>query len=132
MPPTSISLINLFAVASGGALGSVLRYAISVGVPRYIPSGFPYATLFVNAVGSFAMGIVAVVCLVKTQTIEPVRVFLMAGLLGGFTTFSAFSLDAFRLFDEGEILASAGYVGASVCIAILALVLGMVLGRALV
>jgi CrcB protein len=94
---------------------------------RLLGPGFPWATLFVNILGSFLMGVMVVVLANKGGTrFAP---FLMVGVLGGFTTFSAFSLDAITLFERGQFWQSACYVLASVVLSVTALFAGLVLAR---
>ena len=121
MPPVLL-------VAAGGAAGAVLRYLAGAGIARLLAPGFPYATLAVNVTGSFAMGLLFVLLTRSGQTqLSPL---LLTGLLGGFTTFSAFSLEAVTLVEEGRLPAAALYVGASVLLSIAALMLGLALARA--
>lgn len=116
-------------VGLGGAIGAVLRY-LSVGLAaRAFGTGFPVGTLAVNIVGSFLMGIAAAYLLGRLG--ERPLAMIMPGVLGGFTTFSAFSLDAVRLFEDGRAGASVLYIMASVLLAILALLAGLWLGRSL-
>jgi CrcB protein len=116
--------LTLLQVAIGGALGSMLRYLTNVGVMRAIGPGFPYGTLIVNILGSFLMGFLLVVLAHKDLTrLAPL---LMTGVLGGFTTFSAFSLDTLTLWERGDIPAALLYVAASVGLSLLA-ILGAVL-----
>jgi len=110
----------LIQVAIGGAIGAVLRYSIGLAI------AFPYGTIAVNVLGSFLMGLAFV--LLGSRAGAP---FVMAGILGGFTTFSAFSLDALKLFEAGRIAAAGGYVIASVVLSILALCFGIALARAI-
>jgi CrcB protein len=120
-------VFTLSQVALGGALGAVLRYLTSLGAMRLIGAGFPWGTVIVNIVGSFAMGIVVVVLAhVSGTRFAP---FLMTGLLGGFTTFSAFSLDAVTLYERGDVTLAAGYVLSSVVLSIAALFAGLLLAR---
>ncbi|WP_373355667.1 fluoride efflux transporter CrcB [Pseudoroseicyclus sp. CXY001] len=122
-------LQTLGQVAIGGALGASARYLVGVGAVRLMGPGFPWATLVVNVVGSFVMGalIVALAQLSATRFAP----FLMTGLLGGFTTFSAFSLDAVALFERGQAVAAALYVAASVGLSLAACVGGLLLARSL-
>lgn len=110
---------TLSLVALGGAVGSVLRY---LAVAAF---GAPWAVALVNVVGSFAMGVLFVVLSTRTQ-LSPL---LMTGVLGGFTTFSAFSLDALRLWQSGQAGQAALYVGASVVFSLLAVALGAALAK---
>lgn len=117
-------------VALGGALGSVARYGVNVGTTRLFGPLFPWGTLTVNVVGGFVMGLLAALIALRGGSYE-LRVFLMTGVLGGFTTFSAFTLDAMTLWERGETATAAAYVTASVALSIGALVAGLALGRAL-
>ena len=118
---------NLLQVALGGALGASGRYLTNVAVMRVIGMGFPWGTIIVNIVGSFLMGALVVVLAHKNGThLAP---FLMTGVLGGFTTFSAFSLDALTLFERGDTGVAAAYVLASVLLSLVAIVAGMALFR---
>ncbi|WP_444461156.1 fluoride efflux transporter CrcB [Rhodobacter capsulatus] len=118
---------TLLFVALGGALGSALRYLVNITLPRLVGHGFPYATMTVNVLGSFAMGVLVVVLAMKGGTrFAP---FLMTGILGGFTTFSAFSLDAAKLVETGEIGSAAVYVLGSVGLGLAALFAGMAFAR---
>jgi CrcB protein len=122
-------LSTLLQVAAGGALGAGARYLVNVGAMRLIGSGFPWATLFVNVTGSFLMGLL-VVLLVRLggNALAP---FLMTGVLGGFTTFSAFSLDAARLWERGDGGLALAYVAGSVVLSLGALFLALRLARSL-
>ena len=118
---------TLLFVALGGALGSALRYLVNITLPRLMGHGFPYATMTVNVVGSFLMGVLVVVLAMKGGTrFAP---FLMTGVLGGFTTFSAFSLDAATLWKAGEVTTAAGYVIGTVVLGLAALFAGMAFAR---
>lgn len=117
------------AVAGGGAVGALLRYGASVSVARWLPGAFPWGTLAVNVAGSLLMGI-AYVLLTERDLLTPAwRTFVTVGLLGGFTTFSAFSLDALTLLGQGAALRAGAYVLASVLICIAAAALGVLLAR---
>ena len=109
----------LTQVALGGAIGSVLRYLMVVGI------GAPLATLIVNILGCFAIGILFVVLASRTS-LSPL---LMTGVLGGFTTFSAFSLDALKLWEGGQTLQAMLYVLASVILSLVAVAAGAALAR---
>lgn len=123
---------KLLLVALGGALGACARFLVVSGALRLFGPGFPWGTLIVNVMGSIAMGAM-VVLLIERLPDGPARLapLVMTGLLGGFTTFSAFSLDAMQLLDRARWLAAAGYVSASVLLSIAGLALGMALARAL-
>jgi CrcB protein len=120
-------LQNLIQVALGGAVGASMRYLTNVGVMRVIGSGFPYATLIVNVLGSFLMGVLVVVLARKGGNhLAPL---LMTGVLGGFTTFSAFSLDTLTLWERGQQGLALTYVGASVLLSLAAIVAGLAVAR---
>ena len=118
---------TLLQVALGGAIGSGLRFATGLAVLRLSGPGFPLAILTVNVVGSFLMGLFVVWSYQRGLTgWQP---FVMTGVLGGFTTFSAFSLEAFTLLERGQPMAAAAYVGLSVILSIGALAAGVILAR---
>lgn len=123
-------MIPTLLVALGGAVGSVARYGVNVWTMRAFGPAFPWGTLAVNVVGGFVMGLLAAVLALRGGSTDA-RVFLMTGVLGGFTTFSAFSLDAVTLWERGEAGTAALYVAASVALSVGALVGGLALGRAL-
>ena len=118
---------TLLQVALGGAIGSAARYLTNVGAARLFGAGFPWGTIIVNVAGSFLMGLL--VALLAQRDAMRLVPFLMTGILGGFTTFSAFSLDAVKLWQGGEPTAAAAYVVFSVLLSIAALMLGMALFR---
>ena len=118
---------NLMQVALGGAIGASARYLTGVAAIRLIGPGFPWATLVVNIVGSFLMG--AFIVVLAHQSGTRWAPFLMTGLLGGFTTFSAFSLDAITLFERGQVLIAAAYVVASVVLSLTAIAAGLLMAR---
>ena len=117
----------LISVAVGGALGASARYLTGQAFVRLMGVGFPWGTFAVNVIGSFAMGL-AFVLLTQNGKFSPL---LMTGVLGGFTTFSAFSLDAVSLYDRGEMGLAALYVIASVVLSIAALIAGIWLARSI-
>ncbi len=122
-------MIPLVQVALGGALGASARYLTNVTATRIMGHGYPWATLTVNVLGSMLMGVLVVVLAKKGgNAYAPL---LITGMLGGFTTFSAFSLDAFTLFERGQTAAAAGYVLASVVLSIAAIVAGILLTRSI-
>ena len=117
-------------VALGGAIGSVLRWAVVLLAAHRIGAGFPWGTLAVNLAGSFAIGLVAE--LAAGGSLPPqARIFLATGVLGGFTTFSAFSLETLLLTRDGLPLSALGYAVGSVVLGLGAAYLGTVLARAL-
>ncbi|MBD3666024.1 fluoride efflux transporter CrcB [Sulfitobacter aestuariivivens] len=122
---------TLSLVALGGACGAALRYLAGVTLYRWTgPTDFPIAIISVNVVGSFLMGVFVVVAAHKGLThLSPL---VMTGLLGGFTTFSAFSLETVTLIERGDYGAAGLYVGVSVVLSILGLMLGLFLARGMV
>jgi CrcB protein len=125
---------HLLLVLAGGGIGSVLRYLVNQATASAFGPHYPWGTLMVNVVGSATMGLLAAWIMGRFAPEAggtELRLFLMTGVLGGFTTFSAFSLDAVVLYERGAILTAAGYVAASVVVSILALVAGLAAGRAL-
>ena len=119
-------MINtIAAIAAGGAIGALMRYGVNIAAVKALGHGFPYGTMAVNIAGSFAMGAIIIVFANIWQPSETMRVFIVTGLLGAFTTFSTFSLDVANLFERGEYLATATYLSASVILSIAALFAGM-------
>ena len=124
-------MAHLFYVALGGAIGASLRHLSGLAALRLLGAGFPYGTFFVNVVGSFLMGMLIAWLTRKGASVGPEwRLLLATGVLGGFTTFSAFSLDAVLLWERGESGAAIGYVLGSVALSLLALMVGLMLVRA--
>ncbi len=122
----------IFQVALGGAIGAALRYASGGIAMRLLGSGFPYGTMLVNILGSFLMGFAAFYMLERMDgSFARYAPFILTGVLGGFTTFSAFSLDAVFLIERSRYGAAAIYMGGSVALAMLALFAGMALARSL-
>ncbi|HZH10151.1 MAG TPA: fluoride efflux transporter CrcB [Microvirga sp.] len=115
----------------GAGIGGALRHGVNVGCARYCGVGFPYGTLAVNVAGSFIMGVLAAWLAFKAGDgwSQPLRLFLTTGILGGFTTFSAFSLDAVMLWERGQAGLALGYVAASVALSIAGLAGGLALAR---
>ena len=109
----------------GAGIGGAVRHGVSVGSARLIGLGFPTGTLIVNVVGSFFMGLLAGYFLARPGISQQVRLFLTTGILGGFTTFSAFSLDTALLMERHAYALAAGYVAGSVIASIAALFLGL-------
>ena len=121
------------AVMIGGAIGSALRYAMSTWIAEAIPSTFPWGTLAVNVIGSFVIGFfTALTGPDGPLLVSPVaKAFLTIGILGGFTTFSSFSLQTMLLMQDGQWLAAAGNVLSSVVLCLLAVAGGIALANAL-
>ena len=122
-------MFNVFLVAVGGAFGSVLRYLVGLLTIRWFGPSFPWGTFAVNVVGSFAIGLLSEMIARRFNASMEVRVFLVTGILGGFTTFSSFSLDTMVLLERGAIAATVGYVLATLCLSFLAILAGLALGR---
>ena len=117
----------------GAGIGGALRHGTNVAAARLLGSAFPFGTLAVNVIGSLAMGLLAgwLAFRAEAEWAQPVRLFLTTGILGGFTTFSAFSLDTVLLWERGELALAGLYVLVSVAASIGALVAGLALVRAL-
>jgi CrcB protein len=113
----------------GGGLGSTLRHTINMVCARLLGTAFPYHTFIINITGSTVMGLIAGYLAFKGGASQPWRLFLMTGILGGYTTFSAFSLDAAMLYEKGEIGLAALYVVGSVVLSIAGLFAGLALVR---
>lgn len=117
-------------VAIGGAIGSVLRYGTGVLVGSLWRDPFPLGTMLINIVGSLVMGLfVGLMTRLLPGWQEQARLFFAVGVLGGFTTFSSFSLDTITMIERGDVLPAALYVALSVAVAIPALYIGLVLLR---
>jgi len=124
--------MGFLIVFLGGGLGAALRHGINISAARLLGTGFPYGTLFINVVGSLAMGLIAEYFALKGHLPQHWRLFLTTGILGGFTTFSAFSLEAALLYERGQVAGAAIYVVASVALAIAGLFAGLAIVRAIV
>ncbi len=116
-------MIAFAAVALGGAVGSVLRYAVTLAVIRLHPQPFPLGTMAVNILGSLLIGVLMAKYAAGGLS-ENARLLLVTGMLGGFTTFSAFSWDVLELFQRGQMLQAALYIAASVLLSVAACALG--------
>jgi CrcB protein len=129
----SLQMISTLLVFLGAGVGGVLRHGVNLVSLKSFGPGFPVGTLAINIVGSGLMGIVAGWFAFKAASDAPqeLRLFLATGILGGFTTFSAFSLDAILLWERGEIMLAVAYVAGSVVLSLAALVGGLALMRGL-
>lgn len=123
------SLNVILAVAAGGALGATGRHLVSRASVHLLGTGFPWGTVLVNVTGSLIMGALIELAALKLSMSLEMRAFIFVGLLGGFTTFSTFSLDAVTLFERGEVLHAFFYVLGSVVASITGLFLGLALMR---
>ena len=121
--------MHWFAVAIGGALGAMARYAVSTWIFNATSHKFPYATLSVNVLGSFVMGILFVFIVERAALPAEMRGLLMIGFLGAFTTFSTFSLDALGLWQNGHLFLALVYVLATVVLCIVAISCAIWLAR---
>jgi CrcB protein len=121
-------MMSYLLVFLGGGLGAALRHGVNRAVAA-AGGGFPVGTLLVNVVGSLVMGLAAGWLLARGWDEHPARLFIVTGVLGGFTTFSAFSHDAVMLWQRGATGAAAAYVAGSVVLAVLALLAGLALAR---
>ena len=113
----------------GSGLGGMIRYAVGMLSIRVFGTNFPFGTLGINVLGSAFMGIVVGVFTTTNLTSQDTKLFLTTGVIGGFTTFSTFSLDAAVLCERGQHLAAAAYVVASVIVSLMALILTMMVIR---
>ncbi|MGR8979220.1 MAG: fluoride efflux transporter CrcB [Gammaproteobacteria bacterium] len=121
---------QLIAIAVGGACGSVLRFLVSTGVYQWLGRGFPYGTLSVNVIGSFLIGLLAEALILQRITFtQEYRAAILVGVLGGFTTFSSFSLETVYLIEQGALTKAALNIALSIVACLLAVWIGLLLGR---
>jgi CrcB protein len=120
-------LMTTLQVALGGAIGAILRFLTGIGILRLVGPGFPLTVLGVNVLGSFFMGLFVVFA--TQRGVTQLNPFVLTGLLGGFTTFSAFSLEAVHLFERGAMGQALAYVVISVVFSIGGLILGLMIAR---
>lgn len=123
--------MEFFLVFVGSGIGGMVRHGAGLLALKWFGPNFPVGTLSINIIGSFLMGVVAGYWALKTGLPQPARLFLTTGLFGGFTTFSAFSLETALLWERGQPLLAAAYVAASVVFSIGALVFALWLIRTL-
>ena len=121
--------MNYLIVFIGAGIGGAVRHGVNSVTMRLLGPDFPWWTLVINVLGSLAMGLVAGYFALKGEASQAWRLFLTTGILGGFTTFSAFSLDTAMLYERGEIGQLAFYVLASVLLSIAAVFVGLVVMR---
>jgi len=122
-------LIKIFAIASGGAIGALLRYMISNGTHMLLGRGFPYGTLAVNVIGCLGMGLLYVVFLERLSMSPEWRAAMQIGLLGALTTFSTFSMETLLLLENGETQKAVLNILLSVLLCLAATWAGMLMGR---
>jgi fluoride exporter len=122
--------MGFVVVFVGGGIGAAARHGVNLVAARLVGTAFPYGTLFINVTGSFAMGIIAGYFAFRSSGLsQHWRLFLTTGILGGYTTFSAFSLEAALLYERGQVATTAAYVFASVVLAIAGLFCGLAIMR---
>jgi CrcB protein len=126
---SGITVFNYLLVFVGGGLGASLRHTINVTCAKCIGTAFPYGTFIINITGSMVMGLIAGYFAFRGEASQSWRLFLMTGILGGYTTFSAFSLDAALLYERGALGLAAAYVLGSVVLSIGGLFAGLALIR---
>ena len=119
-------MIALLSVFAGGGIGALLRYGAMEGMKRVHPAPFPMGTLLVNVLGSLLMGMLMAWVLRDAAGREPARLLLVTGVLGGFTTFSAFSWDVLALWQRGETVQALLYISVSVLLSLIAVGVGFV------
>lgn len=119
-----------FMIALGGAIGAMSRYGVNKWINEYWHAHFPLATLLINVLGSFVMGVAFVVIGERMPSLEPLRPLIMIGFLGAFTTFSTFSLEIVSLMNQQAWLSAVSYLSLSCMLGILALAAGIGLARA--
>lgn len=122
---------TLLSVAAGGAIGATARYLVGIASARLLGYGFPYGTLAVNVIGCLLMGVLIEAMALRWNVHNELRAFLTVGILGGFTTFSAFSAEFALLVERHDYLAAAIYLTASVGLSIGAVFAGLAIVRAL-
>ncbi|HMT42469.1 CrcB family protein [Sphingorhabdus sp.] len=116
-------------VMTGGAIGAAARYGLARAIPS-VSTGWPWPTFIANVAGGLLMGLLAAFIVRNGAVDENIRLFAGVGVLGGFTTFSAFSLEMAQMVERGELALAGGYALASVLLALLALFAGLLVGRA--
>ncbi|MEQ7155658.1 fluoride efflux transporter CrcB [Brevundimonas aurifodinae] len=123
-------MTRLLIVGLGGALGSMARYGVGLAAARLMPGvAWPWATVSVNVIGGLLMGLLVGWLAQRGQGGESLRLFVAVGVLGGFTTFSAFSLETVLMIERRQFGLAAAYVGVSVVLAVAALFLGLMIAR---
>ncbi|ESQ14971.1 MAG: camphor resistance protein CrcB [Thiohalocapsa sp. PB-PSB1] len=124
-------MLQILAIAGGGAVGAVTRFLVSTGVYRLLGREFPWGTLAVNVLGSFVMGLLFMLLLERSLMAAELRAAILVGFLGSFTTFSTFSLETLTLVEQGEALRALLNVGISVLLCLVACWAGIIAARAL-
>jgi CrcB protein len=125
-------MLSFLIVGIGGAIGAMARHGVGLFAIKNMGANFPFGTIIVNILGSFLMGLLIAWLARRTGgSSNELRLFLATGFLGGFTTFSAFSLDTITLYERGDFGQAALYVGISVVVSVLALIAGLWLVRSI-
>lgn len=124
-------MTQTLSIALGGAVGSLLRFWVSTGVYGLLGRGFPYGTLAVNLIGSFLMGLLFALLTERMAASPEARALLLIGFLGGFTTFSSFSIETFNLIEQAEYLKAVTNAVLSVVVCLFLTWLGLLIGRSL-
>jgi CrcB protein len=122
-------MLNMLAVALGAAIGANLRYGLATWAAQRLGTNWPYGTFIINVLGCLLIGGLLTLVATRLSLSEPVRLLLVTGLLGGFTTFSTFGYESFTLITTGNWLGAALYIGASIVVGLLAVFLGAGLVR---
>ncbi len=126
-----MELLPVMCVATGGAIGSLLRYFISLWIGKLNTSEFPLPIFLVNISGSFLMGLwIGTMAVLLPEKTKELHLLIAVGILGGYTTFSTFSLESYMLIEKGSYALAAAYIGGSVVLSVAALFLGLMLVRA--
>ncbi len=124
-------MMTALLVAAGGAIGTLARYLVHLGMSRWWPSKIPFGTLTVNVLGSFAIGAVMAYFIARNDLGSPTRLALTTGVLGGFTTYSAFAYEVVALFRDRELGALFGYLALLFAASLVGCAAGIALGRSL-
>jgi fluoride exporter len=132
MVPPIRSLANVVAVASGGALGSLARYGLSISIARIAGASFPWGTLLINVTASFVLGALAELFALRWDASPEVRLLLVVGFCGGYSTFSTYSLELLTLLNRGALAQAIVYAAGSVVLSLAALIAALRVVRALV
>ncbi|MET3599855.1 fluoride efflux transporter CrcB [Martelella mangrovi] len=122
-------LSHALLAAAGGAIGSVGRYLVGVYAVRWFGPNFPWGTFIVNIVGSLLIGLLVEAVARALNQSADMRIFIVTGFLGGFTTFSSFSLDAMNMIERGDVVPAVAYIAASLVLALIAVFAGLAIGR---
>ena len=123
--------MNYLLVFIGGGLGAAARYGFNVFIPKLVGGDYPWHTMIINVTGCFIMGVLTELMALRLNVSNEMRLFLTTGVLGGYTTFSAFALDFAFLVGRRDMIGAAGYMLASVGLSLMACFVGLALVRAL-